>query len=199
MTEENQKNSKPTRIAQIRDVLFWPDEALAKECKRVTEFDQELRNLAVDMLFTMKTLNGVGLAAPQIGVLKSLFVLQLEDDKPIVVINPSVTVIGDEMYEWDEGCLSVPGYFKKGKRPKNIALRFQDVDKNSHHVQFGGLYAFAILHEIDHLNGKCFVDSLSKLRHPFIRGKINKTKGAQNMRALRMKAHLQSDAGKQKQ
>lgn len=173
---------------RILNVLVWPNERLKQKSKPVTVFDDALSNYAKDLFTTMAVYGGVGLSAPQVGRLEQIIALRVEDDKPIVLINPIITVIGNEMYQWEEGCLSVPGYFKKRKRPKNIAVRFKDTSGATHDVQFGGLYAFAIQHEYDHLMGKCFVDDLSpffyhkkikkKIReeHPKLEKKVAMTK-----------------------
>ncbi len=190
MTEENTET--PTRTPIIRDILVWPDPKLKREAERVTVFDENLQNLAADMFATMGALDGIGLAAPQINILKAVITLRIEQDKPMIIINPTVTVIGEEMFEWEEGCLSVPGYFKKGERPKNIAVRFQDLAGVEHHVQFGGLYAYAIQHEVDHLYGKCFVDGLSRLRWPNIKKKIKKQRPLNEKRSAMVRIELEN-------
>lgn len=193
MTEETQDTQEaPKRIPKIRDILVWPNPLLKRQANRVTEFDKNLADLAADLFATMGANDGVGLAAPQIGVPKSMFVLRIEDDKPMVFVNPTVTVVNEEEYEWEEGCLSVPGYFKKRKRPTEIAVRFQDVAGTEHHVQFGKLYAFAIQHEVDHLYGKCFVDGLSRLHHPFIKKKIRKQHPVNEKRAAMVRIQLEN-------
>ena len=191
MTEETQEKYRP----QIRDILVWPDAGLTKESERVTEFDDNLRMLAADMFATIGVLDGIGLAAPQIGVHKAVIVLRIESDKPIIIVNPTVTVLSQEMFKWEEGCLSVPGYFKKRERPNDIALRFQDTEGVEHHVHFSGLYAFAVQHEVDHLYGKCFVDGMSKLWHPNIKKKIRKQRSKNEERIARIRLALMSDGG----
>ena len=119
-------------IPKILDVLTWPDPKLKELSTGVTVFDEELENYVTDMFATMRALNGVGLSAPQTGRLKRIITIRLEEDKPLVIINPKITILDKEEYEWEEGCLSVPGYFKKRKRPANIAVQYQDVTGKIH-------------------------------------------------------------------
>lgn len=161
-------------IPKILDVLIWPNEGLETKCQDVTEFDEELKNFATDMFATMSSRGGVGLAAPQVGRNINMFVLRIEDNNPLILINPEITPLSNEMYEWEEGCLSVPGYFAKRKRPERIAVLFKDLAGTEHAVQFGSLYAFAIQHEYDHLTGKCFVDNLPFWRKTAVKKKIKK-------------------------
>ncbi len=197
-------------VPRIKEVLVWPDPKLKRETERVAVFDEQLQELVADMFATMGAMEGVGLAAPQIGVSQMLIVLRIEPEKPIIIINPTITVLDEEEYEWEEGCLSVPGYFKKNKRPKNIAVRFQDVEGNEQHVHFSGLYAFAIQHEVDHLNGRCFVDGMARWRWPHIKKKIRKQQPLNRQKAEAVRVELdkkramtelykQSDEGKAQQ
>lgn len=161
---------------QVREVLVWPDERLTMPCVDVKDFDDELEKLVADLFVTMTVREGIGLAAPQIGINKNLFVIRIETSKPMVFINPVITTLNKdkEQFEWEEGCLSVPGHFEKRKRPKNIVVNFQDVKGEEHSMQFSGLYAFAIQHEYDHLQGVCFVDGGSMFKRGRVKMKIKK-------------------------
>lgn len=157
-------------------ILRWPeDESLHEKCVDVTQFDDNLVMTAFDMLHTMRTHNGVGLAAPQVGLLYNMITIWIEDTKPLVLVNPKITEASEELFEFNEGCLSVPGYFEDRKRPNRIVVKFQDVHTGEpKEFEYRGLYAFAIQHEIDHLNGKLFVDGLSMLKKSRIKAKIKK-------------------------
>lgn len=159
-------------------VLRWPYDvdALHRKSLPVETFDDDLKQLILNMFATMKTLGGVGIAAPQVGVLKRVIVIQLEDGKPMVCVNPEIVeTVGNEMFEWEEGCLSVPGYFNTAKRPEAIIVKFYDDEENQHELELHGLYAFAFQHEYDHLEGKLFVDDLSMLKRMRAKEKVKKT------------------------
>lgn len=179
--------------AQVRPILTYPNELLHKMAEPVTEFDDELGQLVMDMFLTMDTNSGIGLAAPQVGVLKRVitlsiphqYMLKSEGTEPTeytdphqehtVMVNPEITDFSDEIYSFDEGCLSVPGYFEKRKRPTWIIVQYQTPKGNILHRQLEGLPAFAVQHEIDHLNGKLFVDNLSPLKKQRVKKKVEKT------------------------
>lgn len=162
-------------MPKILDVLTWPDERLHQKSEDVTEFNEELEELVGDLFATMVAYEGVGLAAPQVGVLKNIIVIRLEADQPVVFINPVIEVLNNKTFEFEEGCLSVPGHFEKRKRPEHISVKFQDTKGEHHEVQFLNLYAFAILHEYDHLQGKVFVDGASFFKRGRIEKKMKKT------------------------
>lgn len=159
-------------IPNILDLLIWPDPRLKQVSKPVETFNMDLQYFVKDMFATMVALNGVGLSAPQVNRQERIITLRIEEEKPIILINPEVTVFGEEEFEWEEGCLSVPGYYKKRKRPKTIGCKFQDMEGEEQVVQFGGLYAYAIQHEVDHLEGICFADQVSRFWHGKIKKKI---------------------------
>ena len=159
-------------------IITWPDERLATKCEDITRFDDEdnkyLEQLVLDMAHTMIRCGGIGLAAPQVAVMANVIVLLVEN-KPIVLVNPEIVSQSEELYEWEEGCLSVPGYFEKRQRPRSCIVKFKDIFGNDHESEFLGLWAFAVQHEIDHLRGICFVDSLSRIKKQFsVKPKIKK-------------------------
>lgn len=158
-------------------LVTWPDPRLKKVCEDVNEFDteesKELESFVVNMIETMMKNRAIGLAAPQVGVNKNIIVLLVEN-KPVVLVNPVIENQSDDMYEWEEGCLSVPGYFEKRERPVRAIVSFKDIFGKDHSVEFIGLWSFAVQHEIDHLHGKCFVDEMGPIKKLFIRKKINK-------------------------
>lgn len=170
--------------SQILPLVIWPDERLKKVAEPVTEFNPELNDLIRDMYVTMKANNGIGLAAPQVGVSKRLFILEIEQDKALVFINPEILdASADQLYKIEEGCLSVPGYFEERERPRRIVVRFQEVTGATRELELLGIYAFAFQHELDHLNGVSFVDDASLLKRERIKNKIKKTLQIINSRA----------------
>lgn len=158
----------------ILPVIVYPDDRLHEKCVDVTEFNSELEAFGRQLLTTMKAEKGIGLAAPQVGVLKNIIAVWIEEKLPIVFVNPKITDVSKELYKFNEGCLSVPGYFEDRERPERIMVKFNDVHGNPYELEFTKLHAFCIQHEIDHLNGKVFIDELSMLKRSRIKTKIKK-------------------------
>lgn len=158
------------------DLKIWPDPILTKVAEPIPgdTVQTELEQLVADMIFTMDHYKGIGLAAPQVGVLQQLFIIRIEPENTFVFINPTITVLNEDPYEWEEGCLSVPGYYTKKKRADHIKVDYMDVDYNAQSIEFVGLYAFAVQHEYDHLQGKLFIDGASRLKQSRIKSKIKK-------------------------
>lgn len=144
----------------IRNVRLDTDEILRKKSKKVEEVDDKIRELVDDMIETMHQKDGVGLAAPQIGILKRVVVIDLYDDKgPYVLINPEIVKEKGEQ-EVDEGCLSFPDKFGKVKRPAEVVVKALDRDGKEYKLKGKGLLAQAISHELDHLEGILFIDKI---------------------------------------
>lgn len=144
----------------IRNVRLDTDEILRKKSKKVEEVDDKIRELVDDMIETMHQKDGVGLAAPQIGILKRVVVIDLYDDKgPYVLINPEIIKEKGEQ-EVDEGCLSFPDKFGKVKRPAEVVVKALDRDGKEYKLKGKGLLAQAISHELDHLEGILFIDKI---------------------------------------
>jgi len=160
----------------ILDILEFPDQRLRTVAKPVDKVDDNIRRLVDDMFDTMYDAPGVGLAATQVNVHKRVIVIDVseEKDQPLVFINPEITVLGDESRDYDEGCLSVPGFYESVKRPENVRVNALDRDGNPFELIPDGLLAVCIQHEIDHLEGKLFVDYLSQLKRQRIRKKLEK-------------------------
>ena len=160
----------------ILDILEFPDPRLRTTAKPVTDVDDALRSLIDDMFETMYAAPGIGLAATQVNVHKRLMVIDVSEEKnqPLVFINPEITVLDGPVHDYDEGCLSVPGFYETVSRPENITVKALDRDGNSFEMQPEGLLAVCIQHELDHLNGKLFVDYLSPLKRKRIRSKLEK-------------------------
>ena len=163
----------------IRKILKFPDQDLRIKAKPVETFDDELKTLTDDMFETMHAANGVGLAATQIGVAKQVAVIDISPEKnePLVIVNPAIQILDPSKTEdYDEGCLSVPGFFEKISRPSDIKLTFQDLNGKKQEIKPEGLLTKVVQHELDHLNGRLFVDHISELKRRRIRNKIVKQK-----------------------
>ena len=163
----------------IRKILKFPDQDLRIKAKPVETFDGELKTLTDDMFETMHSVNGIGLAATQIGIAKQVAVIDISPEKnePLVIINPAIQILDPSKTEdYDEGCLSVPGFFEKISRPSDIKLSYQDLSGQQHEIKPEGLLTKVVQHELDHLNGRLFVDHISELKRRRIRNKIVKQK-----------------------
>lgn len=157
-------------------ILEFPDPRLRTVAKSVTEVDDNIRRLIDDMFETMYDAPGIGLAASQINVHKRVVVIDVSEDKsqPLVFINPEINVLDAELSEYDEGCLSVPGFYETVVRPNHIRVKALDRDGNAFEIEPEGLLAVCIQHELDHLNGKLFVDHISPFKRTRIRAKLEK-------------------------
>ena len=163
----------------IRKILKFPDQDLRIKAKPVETFDDELKTLTDDMFETMHSVNGIGLAATQIGVAKQVAVIDISPEKnePLVIVNPEIKILDPSKKEdYDEGCLSVPGFFETISRPSDIQLSYQDLNGQKQEIKPEGLLAKVVQHELDHLNGRLFVDHISELKRRRIRNKIVKQK-----------------------
>ena len=152
----------------IRPIICMPDPRLRQMCEPVAKVDDEIRALLDDMLETMYDAPGIGLAAPQIAVLKRVVVMDVakQDDppQPMCIVNPEIVWTSDDKNVHEEGCLSVPEYYEDVERPAKVRLRFLDRNGASQEIEADGILATCIQHEIDHLNGVLFVDHLSRLK-----------------------------------
>ena len=163
----------------IRKILKFPDQDLRIKAKPIESFDDELKTLTDDMFETMHSVNGIGLAATQIGVDKQVAVIDISPEKnePLVIVNPAIQILDPSVTEdYDEGCLSVPGFFEKISRPSDIKLTYQDLNGKKQEIKPEGLLTKVDQHELDHLNGRLFVDHISELKRRRIRNKIVKQK-----------------------
>ena len=163
----------------IRKILKFPDQDLRIRAKPVEAFDKELKTLTDDMFETMHSVNGIGLAATQIGVAKQIAVIDISPEKnePLVIVNPKIQILDPSKKEdYDEGCLSIPGFFEKISRPSDIKLSYQDLNGKKQEIKPEGLLTKVVQHELDHLNGRLFVDHISELKRRRIRNKIVKQK-----------------------
>ncbi len=144
------------------EIHYLGDRVLRQPAKRIAKVDDNIRQLIKDMLQTMYSADGIGLAAPQVAVNKQLIVIDCEPDKPenppLVLINPKITRYSSQTCNADEGCLSIPGVYLEVNRPEAIEVSFKDEQGKPRKLQASGLLARAIQHEMDHLNGVMFVD-----------------------------------------
>lgn len=165
----------------IRHILIHPDPRLKKVAEPVSQITDTLRVLAADMLETMYDAPGIGLAAPQVGVLKRVMVMDcIKEDgvepQPMVLMNPQVTWASEELNTYDEGCLSIPEQYGDVDRPAEVDVTWLGLDGETQSQRFDGLWATCVQHEIDHLNGKLFIDYLKPLRRQMITRKMVKLK-----------------------
>ena len=165
----------------IRPILIHPDPRLKKVCEPVAAITPEIGKLAEDMLETMYDAPGVGLAAPQIGVTKRLIVMDCvkgegEAPRPLVLFNPEITWASEELSTYEEGCLSIPDQYAEVQRPALVRVSWTALDGTTQEEEFSGLWATCVQHEIDHLNGKLFIDYLGPLKRQMITRKMEKLK-----------------------
>ena len=175
----------------ILDIITIPDKILKETCAPVERVDDDLTKLLDDMLETMYDAPGIGLAAPQVGILRRALTIDVsrrsEDDdsdaplprNPIFMINPEIVWSSDEPSIYDEGCLSIPDYYAEVERPAEVIVKFLDRDGKEQELKADGLLATCVQHEIDHLNGILFIDYLSKLKRDMVIKKFAKLKKAQ--------------------
>jgi len=163
-----------------RKIIIEPDPILRKKSENLEKVDNELRLLLDDMLETMYSAPGIGLAAVQVGILKRLIVIDISKDKekknPIFLINPEIISKSKNTSIYEEGCLSLPGHFAEIERPEECKIKYIDYDGKKKEMKANGLLATCIQHEIDHLNGILFIDYLSKLKKDMIIKKLVKHK-----------------------
>ncbi|MBP3125744.1 peptide deformylase [Thalassospira sp. ER-Se-21-Dark] len=162
----------------LREILIVPDSRLKKECEPVEAVNDEIKTLLDDMLETMYAAPGIGLAAPQIGVMKRVVVMDVSDDKdkpePLKLINPEIIWESEETSIYQEGCLSIPEQYADVERPAEVGMRYMDENGETHEIEADGLLATCIQHEIDHLDGVLFTDYLSTLKRNMILKKVQK-------------------------
>ncbi len=165
----------------VRNILIHPDPRLKKVCPPVAQITPELRTLADDMLQTMYDAPGIGLAAPQVGELVRLIVMDCIKEegaapRPLILFNPEITWTSEDTNIYDEGCLSIPDQYAEVERPAEVKVRWLDADGAPQQEHFDGLWATCVQHEIDHINGKLFIDHLKPLKRQMITRRMQKLK-----------------------
>ncbi len=159
----------------ILEVLHFPDERLRNTALEVGDIDSEIKEITTNMLETMYAESGIGLAATQVNIQKRIVVIDLSEEKnePLILINPEINELeGKETTR--EGCLSVPDYFDIVERAENIKFSYKTIDNQLVETEANDLLAVCVQHEIDHLNGKLFIDYLSPLKRQRLKKKIEK-------------------------
>ncbi|MDY0136127.1 MAG: peptide deformylase [Thiomicrospira sp.] len=166
---------------QKLDLVLYPDEGLREICKPVAEMTDALDRLIDDMFYTMYAAPGIGLAAPQIAVQQRVIVVDVSEDKtePLALINPEIIRRSGSIV-WEEGCLSLPGIYAKVERPSDILVRAMNREGKPIELHAQDLLAVCIQHEIDHLNGKLFVDHLSGIKRARLLQKFKKLQTEQD-------------------
>lgn len=165
----------------MRQIVTYGNDVLRKKAAPVNEIDQETKDLVADMIATLKDANGLGLAAPQVGELKRIFILDLSPvdltEEVRVFINPEIIEASGEI-TMEEGCLSFPGIFQKLTRPQYVRIKALDLTGKEFELEADGILARAILHEFDHLEGKLFIDYLSSISRAMLSGRLRRLAAA---------------------
>ncbi|HYH95936.1 peptide deformylase [Hyalangium sp.] len=169
----------------VREILIWPDPILKQTAKPVAKVNDATRALVKDMFETMYAADGVGLAAPQIGVLQRVIVLDTTprqpESKPLAMINPEIIAMEGET-TFAEACLSIPGEAEDVDRAAVVTVKFLDPEGQEQTLRCEGLLAIAVQHEADHLNGTVFVDHVSSLKREIIRKRMKRLKSERDQR-----------------
>lgn len=163
----------------VKKILLYPDPQLLMRSAKINIFDKNLVNLSKDLIDTMYDADGVGLAAPQIGINKRIFVMDCssenEEKDCRVVINPEIEHASEELGSYKEGCLSIPGITEEISRPKVIKVLYQDVNGVLQRDTYDDLWSICFQHELDHLNGKLFIDHLRPMKKILVKNKMKKS------------------------
>jgi peptide deformylase len=165
----------------IRPILLHPDPRLRKTCEPILTLGDDVAALARDMLETMYDAPGVGLAAPQIGIARRLVVMDCVKDpaaapRPMVLLNPEIVWRSETQTTYEEGCLSLPDQYADVTRPAEVRVRWTALDGSPQEEQFAGLWATCVQHEVDHLNGRLFIDHLGPIKRQLITRRMEKLK-----------------------
>ena len=167
----------------LKTIIIAPDPRLKKKSKPVASVDAGVRQLMDDMLETMYAAPGIGLAAPQVGELRRVIVLDIDREEvktgPLFMANPEIIEVSDEDLTYEEGCLSVPEHYSDVVRPARVTVRYLDRDGATREMACEGLLATCVQHEIDHLDGILFIDHISSLKRNMILRKLLKARKEQ--------------------
>ncbi len=169
----------------VREILIWPDPLLKQKARPVARVDDSIRTLVQDMFETMYAADGVGLAAPQVGVLQRVIVLDTRprqpESQPLAMINPEIIALEGKT-TYNEGCLSIPGEAEDVERAAVVTVKFLDTEGREQTLKCDGLLSIAVQHETDHLNGTVFVDHVSTLKRELIRKRMKRVKATKEDR-----------------
>lgn len=163
------------------NILTLGNDVLRKKCATIAVFDKKLEDLAVAMIDSMHAHDGVGLAGPQVGVEKRLFVCHVPEDEPRIFINPDIIGTSEEILSYEEGCLSIPGVYSEVLRPKSITLQAWTLEGRPFKMEAEGLLARVIQHEMDHLKGILFIDHLSEKKRQRVVSMYEKRQSKNNL------------------
>jgi peptide deformylase len=167
----------------ILSIITIPDPVLRKKAAPIERVDAALLQLAQDLLATMYNAPGIGLAAPQVGILRRLIVMDpsrdVEPKQPLIMVNPVILEPGNEMRTHEEGCLSIPEFTAEIERPASARVSYIDEEGKSREKTLEGIWSTLVQHEIDHLNGVLFIDYLSRLKRDMVVKKFTKQKRAE--------------------
>ena len=162
----------------IKKILMYPDPRLLKQSVNIEKIDSEVKAIAKDLVDTMYSAEGVGLAAPQIGINKRIFVMDCNDEQEkkeyVIAINPEIISFSEDLKTYKEGCLSIPEITEEVVRPEKVIVSYEDLSGKLKTEKLEGLWATCFQHELDHLNGKLFIDYLKPIKKTLIKNKIKK-------------------------
>ena len=169
-------------LMAIRNILEFPDPRLRTVAKPVNKVDGRVQQLITDMFETMYAAPGIGLAATQINVHEQIIVIDISEEKssPLTFINPQIEILDETLFGYEEGCLSIPGFYEEICRPRHVRVNALDHNGESFIIEPVGLLAVCIQHEMDHLKGKLFVDYISNIKRQRIRQKLEKKHKAES-------------------
>jgi len=161
-------------------ILEFPDPRLRTVAKPVSDVDERIRQLVDDMFETMYAAPGIGLAASQVNVHEQVIVIDISEERnePLVFINPEIEILDETLFDYEEGCLSVPGFYEQVSRPKHVRVKALNREGEPFITEPEGLLAVCVQHEMDHLKGKLFVDYISNIKRDRIRKKLEKQQRA---------------------
>ena len=175
----------------VLPILEVPDPRLRQVCAPVEQVDDAVRAIAADMLDTMYDAHGIGLAGSQVGIMRRIMVIDLQEREteeeepapearrnPHVFVNPELTWVSEELSSYNEGCLSIPEQYAEVTRPERCRATWLDLDGNAQEGEFDGLMATCFQHEVDHLNGVLFIDHISRLKRSMLLKKLDKQRKA---------------------
>lgn len=162
----------------VRPIVYYGDPVLREKTEKITEIDREIKDLVRDMIATLKDAGGLGLAAPQVGASKRVFIIDLTSidltESVKVFINPKILYTSENEVIMEEGCLSFPGIYQRIQRPEVVRVKATDLEGKEFTLEASGMLARAIQHENDHLNGVLYIDHFSPLSKALVKGKLNK-------------------------